>query len=62
MSQAGMRIVPVDETNVPLVAEVFRSVYGDDFPVGYVYDPEELLREIGADRLIPVLAVDANPA
>jgi hypothetical protein len=50
------RIVPVDATNAHHVRTVFRSVYGEDFPVKDVYQPELLWGEIQADRLFSALA------
>ncbi len=54
------RIVAVNSTNAHHVGTVFRSIYGENFPVKDVYQPDILLREIGAGRLISGLALDAN--
>lgn len=56
MPDESFRIVPVDATNAHRVGEVFRSIYGDDFPVKDVYNPEVLCREIQAGRLASALA------
>lgn len=56
MPEESFRIVVVDEANAHHVGNVFRSVYGEDFPVKYVYQPEVLWREIGAGRLAAALA------
>ena len=52
------QIVAVDATNAHHVGTVFRSLYGDDFPVEDVYHPEVLSKEIQAGRLISGLAFD----
>lgn len=54
------RIVPVDEGNAHHVGSVFRSVYGEEFPVKSVYDPGLLLDEIRSGRLIAALALDSE--
>ena len=46
MADAVFSIVPVDRSNAALVGDVFRTAYGDSFPVGYVYQPDALLQEI----------------
>ncbi len=60
MANDEYRIIPVDSSNVGFVGGVFRSVYGDDFPVKDVYDPDTLLREIGAGRVKAFLAFDRH--
>ena len=57
--QEKFRIVAVEEGNAHLVGTVFRALYGDDFPVRDVYQPEVLWREILAKRLTAALALDA---
>ena len=52
------QIVAVDELNASHVGAVFRSVYGDDFPLKYVYQPESLWKEIKEGRLASALAFD----
>lgn len=52
----AMQIVAVDESNAHHVGAVFRSVYGENFPVKNVYQPEMLCKEIGAGRLTAALA------
>ena len=54
----SFQILPVDETNAVQAGVLFRSVYGEDFPVRYVYQPELLWQEIQSDRLSPALAFD----
>lgn len=54
------RIVAVDKTNAHHVGTVFRSVYGEDFPVKDVYQPEILWKEIQAGRLVSALAFDVK--
>lgn len=53
-------IVSVDATNAHHVGAVFRSIYGEDFPVKDVYQPEVLEQEIRAGRLISALALDSG--
>ncbi|MBP2636065.1 MAG: hypothetical protein H6Q72_1972 [Firmicutes bacterium] len=52
------QIVPVDSINVRHVSTVFQSVYGNDFPVKDVYDPDILWQEISAGRVNAALAFD----
>jgi len=52
------QVVPVDSSNAKDVGFVFRSVYGDDFPVKDVYESDTLLREITAGRVTAFLAFD----
>lgn len=49
-----------DETNAAFIPEIFRSVYGDSFPVPYVYQPEMLVKEFLSARLSAALAFDEN--
>ncbi len=60
MSENTFRIVPVDSTNAALVGALFRSVYGEDFPVKYVYRPHLLEREIIEERTVASLALDKS--
>lgn len=60
MSDEIFRIVPVDHSNAALVGDVFRTAYGDAFPVGYVYQPDALLQEISQGRLAAALAMDGE--
>jgi hypothetical protein len=39
---------------------VIRSVYGDSFPVSYVYDRDQILAEISSTRLFAVVAYDQD--
>lgn len=52
------RIVPVDSANAHHVGTVFRSIYGEGFPVKDVYQPDVLVREIESGRLLSGLALD----
>ena len=52
------QIVAVDKSNASHVGTVFRSVYGEDFPLKYVYQPESLWQEIEEGRLASALAFD----
>lgn len=60
MPDAVFRVAPVDHSNAALVGDVFRTAYGDSFPVGYVYQPDELLQEIAEGRLRAALAIDGE--
>lgn len=52
------QVVAVDAGNADKVATIFRVLYGEDFPVRDVYQPEVLWREIEAGRLAAALAID----
>lgn len=58
MSEMKFELVPVDETNAVHVGYVFRSIYGEDFPVRDVYEPEVLCREVREGRVAATLAFD----
>jgi len=58
LSDELFRIVAVDATNAHHVGKVFRSIYGEDFPVKDVYQPDVLWKEIQAGRLTSALAFD----
>lgn len=60
MEKDLFQIVGVDASNAHLVGTIARSVYGEDYPVEYVYQPDVICREIEAGRLISVLAIDGN--
>lgn len=60
MADNAFRIVPVDDANAAFVGTVFRSIYGDDFPVKDVYQPNILAREIRAGRVAASLAFDES--
>ena len=51
-----LQVVTVDAGNADKVATIFRVLYGEDFPVRDVYQPEVLWREIEAGRLAAALA------
>lgn len=53
-----LQVVAVDAGNAYQVATIFRVLYGEDFPVRDVYQPEVLWREIEAGRLAAALALD----
>jgi len=56
-------ITPVTAENAVKVATVFLALYGDNFPVSYVYHPDQVLGEINAGRLSALLALapDGEP-
>ena len=58
MANDEFQVIPVDSFNARDVGFVFRSVYGDDFPVKDVYEPDILAREIAAGRVTAFLAFD----
>ncbi|PKN59591.1 MAG: hypothetical protein CVU53_07425 [Deltaproteobacteria bacterium HGW-Deltaproteobacteria-11] len=60
MSGEKFDLVAVDETNAVSVGDVFRSIYGDDFPVKDVYDPGTLWREVREGRVAATLAFDGE--
>lgn len=60
MTNDEFQVVPVDSSNAKDVGFVFRSVYGEDFPVKDVYEPDTLVREIAAGRVTAFLAFDRN--
>jgi hypothetical protein len=51
-------ITGVDASNAHLVGTIFRSIYGEDFHVKDVYEPDVLCREIQEGRLFSGLATD----
>ena len=60
MNDSQFSIRPVTASNAAHVAGVFRALYGDDFPIGYVYDADQLLAEIAGERLAAALAIDGQ--
>ena len=54
------QIVCVDRSNAGAVGGVFHSVYGADFPVKDVYEPDTLAGQIEAGRVIAFLALDGK--
>jgi hypothetical protein len=55
-----VRIVAVDAGNANKVGRIVRVLYGEDFPVRDVYQPEVLWREIQAGRLVAALAINED--
>lgn len=60
MPETSFRLQRADATNAVLIPAIFRAVYGDSFPVPYVYQPEMLVKELQSARLSAALAFDAN--
>ena len=60
MNDCSFSIEPITAQNAAHVAGVFRAIYGDDFPVAYVYDVDLLLAEIASERLAAALAIDGQ--
>lgn len=57
-------IAAVDRHNAHHVGDVFRSVYGEEFPAKIVYQPEDLYKEIRDGKIMSGLAFneDEQPA
>ena len=55
MSDSQFSILPITEQNVVHVASVFRAIYGDDFPVAYVYDAELLMASKEKSEIISAM-------
>lgn len=60
MAETSFRLQRLDESNVVHVPDIFRSVYGDAFPVPHVYRPELLAQELWQGRLSGALAFDGS--
>lgn len=58
MPEQQYTITPVSQAEAAKVATVFRAIYGDDFPVKYVYHADRIMREINEGRLAAALAFD----
>ncbi len=58
MPERHYTIKTVSQTDAAKVATVFRVIYGDDFPVKYVYHADQIMREINEGRLAASLAFD----
>ena len=56
--EESIRLVIVDAENADKVGRIFRALYGEDFPVRDVYQPEVLWREIQTGRLAAALAIN----
>ncbi len=54
------RLVSVGPAEAPLVGEVFRSMYGEDYIDSTVYQPEALLQKIDQGKLFAVIALTAD--
>lgn len=59
MSETSFVIKRVDRSSADAVPAVFRSIYGDEFPMKYVYHADRIMAEIDAGRLDSSLAFDA---
>ena len=53
-------IASVSMTNAAGVAAVFRAIYGNDFPMQYVYHADQIMSEIREGRLAASLALDTS--
>ena len=60
MSDNSFTIKTVDESCAGLVPALFQAIYGNDFPVQYVYHADQILAEIQAGRLASALALDKD--
>jgi len=60
LSDNTFTIKAVDSSCADLVPVVFRAIYGDGFPVQYVYDGNQVLAEIASGHLSAAIALDQN--
>ena len=60
MASDFFRLVLVGPAEAPLVGEVFRSMYGEDYIDPSVYQPETLLQKIAQGNLFAVIALTAD--
>jgi len=60
MLEEMFQIITVGKNNAHHVGAVFRALYGEDFPVKDVYQPDVLWREIQAEKLTAALALTAE--
>ncbi|MEI8355859.1 MAG: hypothetical protein WCG31_07210 [Deltaproteobacteria bacterium] len=60
MTESPFSIKPVDASCANMVPEVFRSIYGDNFPVEYVYHGNQILEEIESGRLNSAIALNTK--
>ena len=60
MPDNSFTIKTVDSSCAELVPVVFRAIYGDGFPVQYVYDGSLVLAEIASGHLSAAIALDQN--
>lgn len=60
MSDYPFSIQRIDKSCAAAVPGVFRSIYGDNFPMEYVYHADLIMAEIEAGRLDSSLAFDAD--
>jgi len=60
MLEKMFQIVAVGKNNAHHVGAVFRALYGEDFPVKDVYQPDVLWRDIQAEKLTAALALTAE--
>ncbi len=56
MIERGYEIDLFKSVDAPGVAQLFREVYGNDYPVKIVYDPEEFAKAVARQDYIPVVA------
>lgn len=60
ITESAYVIKPVDASRANMVPQVFRSIYGDNYPVEYVYHSDQIMSKIRAGRLKSSLALDAG--
>ncbi len=54
------QLIPVGPDEAPLVAKVFRSVYGENYIDSSVYQPEKLLQKMSLGQLFGILALTSD--
>ncbi len=62
MASGRYTLAPVCGSNAAHVATVFRAIYGEDFPIRYVYDADLIMLEINEGRLGATIAFDETGA
>ena len=60
MLNQSFTIKKVDKSCADAVSSVFRSIYGDEYPMDYVYHGDRIMDEITSCRLVSSLALDSE--
>ncbi len=56
-NEASLVIRLMEEQDAPGVVELYRAVYGDEYPVKTVYDPESIIRQQQNGDMLRILAL-----
>lgn len=56
----AVTIRPLDEKSAPGVCDLYRKIYGEDFPLPSVYDPEAVLEANREGRQFNLVALDGD--